>query len=40
VGTTASIEPAADGPMAVALKAAADNLSTELGFVEHERRQP
>ena len=40
VGTTASIETSAEGSMASALRAAADNLSTELGFVEHERREP
>jgi DNA-binding IclR family transcriptional regulator len=38
VGTTSSIEP--EGPMAGLLRDAAENLSTELGFVEPERRQP
>jgi DNA-binding IclR family transcriptional regulator len=38
VGTTASIEP--DGSMAALLRDAAENLSTELGFVEPERRRP
>jgi DNA-binding IclR family transcriptional regulator len=40
VGTTASIDSAPDAPMARALRTAADNLSTELGFVEPERREP
>jgi DNA-binding IclR family transcriptional regulator len=34
VGTSAAVETAVDGPMARALREAADNLSTELGFVE------
>jgi DNA-binding IclR family transcriptional regulator len=38
VGTTASID--ADGEMATLLREAAENLSTELGFVEPERRGP
>lgn len=38
VGTTSSIE--SDGDMAALLHDAAENLSTELGFVEPERRQP
>jgi DNA-binding IclR family transcriptional regulator len=37
VGTTASIQ--ADGEMAALLRDAAENLSTELGFVEPERRR-
>jgi DNA-binding IclR family transcriptional regulator len=37
VGTTSSIE--ADGRMAELLRDAAENLSTELGFVEPERRR-
>lgn len=40
VGTTSSIETRPDGPMAGVLRDAAENLSTELGFVEPERRQP
>ena len=40
VGTTSSIETSPDGPMAGVLRDAAENLSTELGFVEPERRQP
>jgi DNA-binding IclR family transcriptional regulator len=36
VGTTSSIEP--EGAMASLLRDAAENLSTELGFVEPERR--
>jgi DNA-binding IclR family transcriptional regulator len=38
VGTTSSVE--ADGDMAALLRDAAENLSTELGFVEPERRRP
>jgi len=38
VGTTASIEAA--GEMSGLLRDAAENLSTELGFVEPERRRP
>jgi DNA-binding IclR family transcriptional regulator len=38
VGTTSSIDP--DGAMASLLRDAAENLSTELGFVEPERRGP
>jgi DNA-binding IclR family transcriptional regulator len=38
VGTTSSI--ASDGEMATLLRDAAENLSTELGFVEPERRRP
>ena len=38
VGTTSSI--ASDGEMATRLRDAAENLSTELGFVEPERRRP
>ena len=38
VGTTSSI--ASDGEMAALLRDAAENLSTELGFVEPERRRP
>jgi IclR family pca regulon transcriptional regulator len=38
VGTTSSIDP--DGAMAILLRDAAENLSTELGFVEPERRGP
>jgi DNA-binding IclR family transcriptional regulator len=37
VGTTSSIEP--EGTMAALLRDAAENLSTELGFVEPERRR-
>jgi DNA-binding IclR family transcriptional regulator len=39
VGTTASVETAAEGTMAAALRDAAENLSTELGFVEPDRRR-
>jgi DNA-binding IclR family transcriptional regulator len=39
VGTTASVQTATGGEMAAALRDAADNLSTELGFVEPERRR-
>jgi len=38
VGTTASIDPDPEGPLALALRDAADALSTELGFVEPTRR--
>ena len=38
VGTTSSIE--SEGPMVTALRDAAENLSTELGFVEPDRRTP
>ena len=38
VGTTSSVETGSDGPMARALRDAAENLSTELGFVEPDRR--
>jgi IclR family pca regulon transcriptional regulator len=38
VGTTSSIDP--DGAMTSLLRHAAENLSTELGFVEPERRGP
>lgn len=38
VGTTASIDTEPSAPMARALRAAAETLSTELGFVEPERR--
>jgi DNA-binding IclR family transcriptional regulator len=40
VGTTRSVETSLDGAMAGALRVAAENLSTELGFVEPERREP
>jgi DNA-binding IclR family transcriptional regulator len=40
VGTTASIETDPSAPMARALRAAAETLSTELGFIEPERRDP
>jgi DNA-binding IclR family transcriptional regulator len=39
VGTTASVETASDGAMATALREAAENLSTELGFIHPERRR-
>jgi DNA-binding IclR family transcriptional regulator len=39
VGTTSSIETASEGEMGRALRDAAENLSTELGFIEPERRQ-
>jgi DNA-binding IclR family transcriptional regulator len=38
VGTTSSVKR--DGDMAALLRDAAENLSTELGFVEPERRRP
>jgi IclR family pca regulon transcriptional regulator len=38
VGTTASIESDPRASMGEALRSAADTLSTELGFVEPERR--
>jgi IclR family pca regulon transcriptional regulator len=38
VGTTASIETEPSAPMARALRAAAETLSAELGFVQPERR--
>jgi IclR family pca regulon transcriptional regulator len=38
VGTVASIDPDPEAPLARALRDAADALSTELGFVEPERR--
>jgi DNA-binding IclR family transcriptional regulator len=38
VGTTASIDPDPEGPLARSLRDAADALSTELGFVEPSRR--
>lgn len=38
VGTTASIDPDPEAPLARALREAADALSTELGFVEPGRR--
>jgi DNA-binding IclR family transcriptional regulator len=38
VGTTSSVETGSGGPMARALRDAAENLSTELGFVEPDRR--
>jgi DNA-binding IclR family transcriptional regulator len=38
VGTGASIDPDPESPLARALRDAADALSTELGFVEPERR--
>jgi IclR family pca regulon transcriptional regulator len=38
VGTTASLETSADGKMARALREAAEHLSTELGFIEPDRR--
>jgi DNA-binding IclR family transcriptional regulator len=38
VGTTSALETASGGPMALALREAAENLSTELGFVEPDRR--
>jgi DNA-binding IclR family transcriptional regulator len=40
VGTTASIDTEPSAPMARALRAAAETLSAELGFVESERREP
>jgi DNA-binding IclR family transcriptional regulator len=40
VGTIASIETDPGAPMARALREAAETLSTELGFVEPERREP
>jgi DNA-binding IclR family transcriptional regulator len=40
VGTTASIQTDAAGPMAQALLSAANTLTAELGFVEPERREP
>lgn len=40
VGTTAAVERDADGPMVRALREAAENLSTELGFVDPERSRP
>jgi DNA-binding IclR family transcriptional regulator len=40
VGTTSSIAAGSDSPMARALRDAAENLSTELGFIEPERKQP
>jgi len=39
VGTTSSVQTEPDNPMAAALREAAENLSTELGFVEPERKQ-
>jgi DNA-binding IclR family transcriptional regulator len=39
VGTTASVDAEPGSPMASALREAAENLSTELGFVEPEGRQ-
>jgi DNA-binding IclR family transcriptional regulator len=39
VGTSASVDAEPDSPMAAALREAAENLSTELGFVEPEGRQ-
>jgi DNA-binding IclR family transcriptional regulator len=39
VGTTSSVETGSDSPMARALREAAENLSTELGFIEPEGRQ-
>lgn len=39
VGTTASVETEVDAPMSRALRDAAENLSTELGFVEPGRRR-
>ena len=39
VGTTASVQTEPDSKMAQALRDAAENLSTELGFVEPERKQ-
>jgi DNA-binding IclR family transcriptional regulator len=40
VGTTAAVERDSDGPMVRALCEAAENLSTELGFVDPERSRP
>jgi DNA-binding IclR family transcriptional regulator len=40
VGTTAAVERGRDDPMVRALREAAENLSTELGFVDPERSRP